>query len=231
MSDGNERLREIAEAAAETRGLMIGSAFFEPYKEFSFRWKMRADGLEMHVSDYLDEAPDGVLFDFLKGAVDYALGRKGRGFGPDFTEYVRSDAYIEAKRPVYLRRSRNLTRSDTGEFRNIYDAVQRLLDSGLLFASDLDNTYFTWTRNLNRTRLGYCSQMFRTVAISQVFDRLDVPEYAFDFVTYHECLHLRQGYRPFNRRPHDAAFHRQEKLFPMYREAEDYIRKIPVMFR
>ena len=141
---------------------------------------------------------------------------------------MRSEDFILRKRPVYFKRCRRLTRSDMGEHRNLFDSVQRLLDMGLLDARDIDNTVFSWTTGSNRTKLGYCAQMFRIVVISSVFDDPNVPEELLDYVVFHECLHLRQGYRPFNRRPHDAEFQRQERLYPDHEEME---RKLKTLHR
>ena len=165
----------------------------------------------IYVSDYLDDAPDIVVEQFLKGASTYIFGGR-HVFSGEYMDYMRSEDFILRKRPVYFKRSRRLTRSDTGKYRNLYDSVQRLLDKGLLTDPDIDNTIFSWTTGSNRTKLGYCAQMFRIVVISSVFDDPSVPEELLDYVVFHECLHLRQGYRPFNRRPHDAEFQRQERL-------------------
>ena len=64
------------------------------------------------------------------------------------------------------------------------------------------------------------------VAISSIFDDPKVPEELLDYVVFHECLHLRQGYRPFNRRPHDAEFQRQERMFPRYEEMESQLKSL-----
>ncbi|TQS78988.1 MAG: hypothetical protein A3Q59_01410 [Methanomethylophilus alvi] len=231
------RLWQLAAEEGAKTGTEVVSAEFRPFKQFSFRWS--SGGSVIQVSDYCDSAPDDALRDLLGYIFAYARLMKARKpglagsltMGQDYMAYIRSDRFLLEKRPLYLRRARNLARRDVGRNRNIFDAVQRLLDCGLLFPSDLDNTYFTWTASANYTRLGYCDQMFRVVAISSVMDDLSVPEYILDRVVYHECLHLRQGYRPFNRRPHDTEFRRQERLFPMYRESELYMRGLPLKGR
>ena len=233
VSTDDERLLQIAAAEGAKTGTEVVSAEFRPFKQFSFKWSHGGSVIE--VSDYCDSAPDAALADLLQYIFAYARltergDRAGAGdltMGPDYVAYFNSDRFLQEKRPLYLRRSRNLARRDVGWYRNIFDSVQRLLDCGLLLPADLDNTSFTWTTAANYTRLGYCNQMFRVVAISSVMDDLSVPEYVMDRVVYHECLHLRQRYRPFNRRPHDAEFRRQEKLYPMYRESELYMRGLP----
>ena len=231
METDPRRLLEIASAAARVRGTEILEIGFEKWTRSGYRGRREGKKIAvLYISDYLDGAPEEVLSDFIGAVADYVMGRKP-SLGDAYRKYMASDGFILGKRPIYLKRSRNITCTDTGRYRNIYDSVQRLLDRGLLTADDLDNAYFTWTSKPNYTRLGHCQQIFRVVVISSVFDDPAVPESVFDFVVYHECLHLRQGYRPFNRHPHDAEFRRQEKLFPRYAETEAWLKKIPAMGR
>ena len=224
------RLKSIASAVFSKRGLVVTEASFTSFKEMNFRWTLKGNVVTLKVSDYLNDAPDDVLEEFLKGALTYVVGGR-HVFGKRYMEYMTSDEFILKKRPVYYKRGRRLLRSDIGEYRNLFDAVQRLVEKGLLNESDIQNTLFTWTAEPTFTRLGYCSQMFRIVVISKVFDNPSIPEELFDFVVYHECMHLRQGYRPFNHRPHDAEFHRSMAIYPNGGELEERLKDIPKLYR
>jgi len=224
------RLKTIAMNVFSKRGLIVKEACFTSFKEMNFRWTLKGNVVTLKVSDYLNDAPDEVLEEFLKGALTYVAGGR-HVFGRKYMEYMTSDEFILRKRPVYYRRGRRLLRSDIGEYRNLFDAVQRLVEIGLLSESDIQNTLFTWTAEPTFTRLGYCSQMFRIVVISKVFDSPSIPEELFDYVVYHECMHLRQGYRPFNHRPHDAEFRRSMSLYPNGDELEERLKDIPKLYR
>ena len=224
------RLKSIASDVFSKRGLVVTEASFTSFKEMNFRWTLKGNVVTLKVSDYLNDAPDDVLEEFLKGALTYVVGGR-HVFGKRYMEYMTSDEFILKKRPVYYKRGRRLLRSDIGEYRNLFDAVQRLVEKGLLNESDIQNTLFTWTAEPTFTRLGYCSQMFRIVVISKVFDSPSIPEELFDFVVYHECMHLRQGYRPFNHRPHDAEFRRSMAIYPNGGELEERLKDIPKLYR
>ncbi len=131
-------------------------------------------------------------------------------------------------RPAYISRSRNLTRTANGEVAYLYDSVQRLMDSSLLSESDIENSYISWTRRDSVRRVGFCSTMFRVVGISSRLDSDDIPDHVRDYVVYHECLHLRQGYRP-SHRVHDAEFRSWERSYPGWRESETVLRKLGSM--
>lgn len=94
---------------------------------------------------------------------------------------------------------------------------------GLLRPEDIDDSYFSWTRRDNTRKIGFCETMFRVVGISSVLDSPDVSQEALDYVVYHECLHLRQRYRPSGRY-HDARFRQWEHLYPGWRGIEDELR-------
>ncbi|AGI47776.1 Protein of unknown function DUF45 [Thermoplasmatales archaeon BRNA1] len=225
-TDDDLRLHRTVQELAGPRGYSVAEARFTRSKELSVRWKTTGSSLYFYVSDYLEDAPRDVLKDFCRGAMTFVFGGR-KQFGERYMEYMTSDGFLLSKRPIYLRRSRNLLVNDVGKYHALSDSVQRLYDAGLLEQSDIDNTVFTWTVKPNYTRLGYCSPLMRVVAVSSALDRPDISEHALDYVVYHECMHLRQGYRPFDRRPHDAAFHREMAKFPGLKEAEKEINSVP----
>ena len=91
-------------------------------KEFGYSWKVYGAAIEMHVSDYLADAPDEVLEDFCDMVCRRARGQ--RCPEPEsYLEYVRSDRFIVDNRPTYIRRSRNLTRSSSGDVAYLHDSV------------------------------------------------------------------------------------------------------------
>ncbi len=226
----DSRLLAVAAPVFQARGYVLTEAHFTAFKEMNFRWGIKGNEVVYKVSDYLDDAPDEVLEEFVKSSLTYIFGGR-HVWSQRYRDYCSSDDFILRKRPVYYKRARRLIRTDVGTYRNIFDAVQRLLDRGLLTLKDIDNTLFTWTEDPTFTRLGFCTQMFRIVVISRVFDNPDVPEELFDFVVYHECMHLRQGYRPFDRNPHDAAFKASMHLYPDWRELDKRLKDIPKIYK
>lgn len=219
-------LPEIASAACRPDFKEVDASFVAR-KEFCYSWRNHGGRIDITVSDYLEDAPVEVLSDFCRMICDRALGR--RWSEPEsFLEHVRSDGFIVSHRPTYISRSRNLLRTGCGETAYLHDSVQRLLDTGLLTGDDISNSYISWTRRDNVRRVGFCSTMFRVVGISARLDSDDVPESVRDYVVYHECLHLRQSYRP-SRRVHDSEFRSWERMYPCWREAEMFLRSLGSM--
>ncbi len=209
--------------ACLTRFASVDAAFVRR-KEFYYGWRADGRSLTLRLSDYMSGAPDDVVADLCLMICDRA---SGRGWSPpeSYLRFVDSDSFISSRRPEYVRRSRNLSRSPAGEHADLIESVQRLLDSGLVTDADLDNSYISWTRRDGRRRVGFCSTMFRVVGISSALDSPQVPESVRDYVVYHECLHLRQRYRASNR-THDAQFRRWERSFPGWEDAEAALRRL-----
>jgi len=220
----DERLFDILSPIAASRNIAIESASFYGFKEFQASWRKNDDKMIIRFSDYLIDAPDDVLKDFSKTVIG-TIEKKRPSYGKTYLEWVTSEEFINSKRKIYLRRSRNLTGSPEGNERTIIDSLDRLLDTSLLEPGSIDNSIFSWTKNPNIRKFGYCSPMMRVVGVSCVLDDLNVPEFVFDYVVYHESLHLMQGYRP-GHRAHSKDFRECERLFPKYEEAERYLKTL-----
>jgi len=224
MAGSDARLYKLIYPIVSDLDLELGTAKYCRAKEFQASWKRSGGFVDVIVTDYLMDAPDDVIIDFSKTVVG-TIGNRTPVYGKTYLEWVRSDDYINKKRKLYLKRSRNLTGSPEGNERNIIDSLDRLLDSGLLDPSGLDNSFFTWTNTPNVRKVGFCSPMMRVVGISCALDDVEVPEFVLDYVVFHESLHLAQGYVP-GQRPHSKKFRSDERRYPKYEEAERFLRSL-----
>lgn len=226
MIRDDRRLHELSSPIMDSAGFFLTSAKFFGPKEFQATWKRSGKSIELKISDYLIDAPDDVISDFVS-SVTMTISRNRPQYGQTFLEWVRSDDFIHEKRGIYLRRSKNLTKDPCGKERDLLESLDRLLGSELLSPESIENSFFSWTSRPNFRKVGFCSPMMRVVGISSALDSLSVPEYVLDYVVYHEALHLAQGYRP-GVRSHDTAFRNDEKRFPMYEDAEKYLKTLKV---
>ncbi len=224
MGKNNERLFEIVSPIVSEYGMRLTAASFCASKEFQGYWRRSGDDVDVKISDYLTDAPDAVIEDFSRTVIGTTAGRKPV-YGSIYLEWVRSDGYINSKRRIYLKRSRNLTGSHEGRERSLLDSLDRLLDSGLLDPESIENSVFSWTRTPNVRKVGFCSPMMRVVGVSCALDDPSVPEFVLDYVVYHEALHLAQGYMP-GQRPHSKKFRAAERKYPKYEEAERFLRTL-----
>jgi len=187
-----------------------------------YAYRITREGIEIELSDYLENAPISVLNDECEAIVAWSRGR--RYVQPkSLSDYIRTDDFIVGNRPTYLKRARSYTMSQQGCSRNLIDSVERLMDMDLVFDTDIGNSYFTWALHMAKYRFGQCNQTFRVVSVNPVLDSPDVPENILDYVVYHEILHLRQDTSK-NHRPHNAQFRNWEHMYPGYDEIEDRLK-------
>lgn len=220
-SRSDEELTELLAPLAKKHRYTEFDACFKSTRDLSVSWKIRLNSLELSISDYLIDAPDEALIEFTESIINMANGKKAPSM-PAYMEWITSDTFRKNKRKLFIQRSKNLARTHIGKQYDLIDSVQRLLDTGLIIPSDIDNSYYTWTDRPNYRKVGYCSPLVRIVAISSALDDPKVPENVLDYVVFHETLHLRQGYRPFQR-SHDSDFKHMEKNYPDRKECDKFL--------
>ncbi|MDR0309877.1 MAG: hypothetical protein LBH88_03885 [Candidatus Methanoplasma sp.] len=226
MTKNDKGLFDLISPVASDHGLVLREASFIRPKEFQAKWRRSGDRVDIMISDYLADAPDNVVSDLSGTVVQTIIGGRPK-YGSTYLDWVRSDGFINSKRKVYLKRSKNLKGTPEGKERDLVGSLDRLLDSSLLSPENIDNSLFSWTKTPNIRKVGFCSPMMRVVGISSVLDDISVPEFILDYVVYHESLHLAQGYRP-GERAHDHRFRREERKFPRYEEAERYLSNLKI---
>ena len=199
------------------------TAEFCEFREFKVKWRRSCGWAEFEVSDYAADAPPEVI----KGLAKTIFGRISRQtrteYPEEMMEWITSDEFIKKKQPLYLSRSRNLTRSPAGEHRDLEGSYQRLIDMGLVTRDE--NISLTWTKQPITKRIGNCSVLMKVVIISSVFDTPHIPELVIDYVLYHELIHLDRGFDPFGQL-HGTDFRVLEHLYPMHAEAKEWLKRL-----
>lgn len=225
----NEYLYDIICKVSSKYCQPIKGASFENFKDFKVAWNRTGIEKTYKVSDYVSDAPTEILYDFLDSVIARSTGSKN-GYSSEYIDWVTSDDFVLAKRPTYLQRSRNVSRTTVGKDREIGESLDRLMDANMICPEDIHNSYYTWTDRPSYTKIGSCNPVFRVITISSSLDSENVPEKVLDYVTYHETLHMRRGYRP-HRRAHDKEFRSLERSFPEWKECEKFLTKMKTKHR
>ena len=84
-----------------------------------------------------------------------------------------------------------------------------------------------WLKQFSTRKLAHYAQKTDEIAISLIFDFLDVPAEILSYLAYHELLHRQLGTRRVNGRryAHTSDFKSQEHLFPNWREIDALIER------
>lgn len=198
-----------------------------PYAGLNHTIRLRSGRVHVRVSDIFRGAPDNV-----QRALAYILVAKLlRRRTPQLHERVYRNY---ACQPEVLRAS-DLARRQRGRKR-ISTAQGRVYDLERMFAR-LNRRYFdsglprptlTWSQRRTRTILGHHDGVHDTIVISKTLDSPEVPERFVEFILYHEMLHIKHPARLINGRRfyHTKAFRAEERQFPFYHEAQEWLDRI-----
>lgn len=96
------------------------------------------------------------------------------------------------------------------------------------FQNELEKPVLTWSQRRTFRIFGHHDGIHKTISISKTLDDPRVPEFVVEYVLYHELLHIKHPTRIVNgrRQMHSAAFRRDERAFPLYDEAEEWLKKL-----
>ncbi len=219
----NTELQEIFRNIGKKHKYDTVAAEFTAYKDFKVRWQRSYKWADFKVSDYLSDAPEKVVEGLAETLFTRITMRDETSFSEEMCDWVTAPEFAQTKQPIYLRRSRNITRSPRGEHRNLTDSYNRLIDMGLV---ERDPALFlSWTKEPNIRKLGHCSVLMKVVSLSSALDDPEIPEFVMDYVLYHELCHLIMGFNPTLGR-NKTKFAELEAMYPKQDEAESWLRKL-----
>ena len=189
--------------------------------------RMREGKLLVRLSDLLEGAPATVL-----QAIAHILLAKM------YRKPVEREAAVRYRRYVSshdITRKAHLVRQVRGRKR-LHSAQGRTYDLDAVF-EDLNTRFFhgllarprmTWSRNHSRNSLGHYDPAHNAIVVSRIFDHPGVPQYAVDYIVYHEMLHLKHPVRLRGSRRcvHSAEFQAEEKLFPQLEDVKRFLKQL-----
>ncbi|MGC2695717.1 MAG: M48 family peptidase [Candidatus Angelobacter sp.] len=189
--------------------------------------RLRRGRIFVRLSDLLEGAPGPVLYAILhiliaklyRKPIDSAQATRYRKF-------TGSQAIAEKATLIRQMRGRKRIEGPKGKH---YDLDQVFEDLNLRFFHGLmARPQMTWSGAHSLRSLGHYDPAHNTIVVSRVFDRTAVPRYAIEYLVYHEMLHLRHPVklRSSRRSVHPAAFREEEKLFPQFKEAQEFLKRL-----
>ena len=220
--EAEELLTKTFKETGKEYGFEKVEAEFVSFKELKVRWQRSYKWADFKVSDYLADAPPEVLEGLCNSLFSKITG-ENEDYSKAMCDWMTSPEFAKNKQPVYLKRSRNLTRSPSGEFRDLRESYERLILAGLV---EKDTAiHMSWTKESNVRKIGHCSVLMKVVSLSSVLDTDMIPEFVLDFCLYHELCHLAIGFDPTAKK-HGEEFSELEDKYPKKKEAEDWIKRL-----
>jgi hypothetical protein len=200
---------------------------FYPFANINSTIRVRDKKVHARISDLLEGAPDSVL-----EAIAHILLSKiyRKPIAPlhstRYRRYVSSHDIRTKAQLVRQLRGRKRIESAQGE---VYDLDQIFEDlNRRFFHGLLARPRLTWSMSHARRSLAHYDPAHNAIVVSRAFDQKSVPQYAIEYIVYHEMLHLKHPVklRGTRRCVHGAEFQAEEKLFPDLDRAKAFLKKL-----
>ncbi len=189
--------------------------------------RLREGKIYARLSDLLEGAPEDVLH-----AIAHILLAKlyRKPIEPllnsRYRRFVARNEITEKAHLIRQMRGRKVLTSAQGAVYNLEEIFESL--NTRFFHGLLGRPQLTWSNHHARRLLGHYDPAHNTIMVSKVFDRLQVPRYAVEYLVYHEMLHLKHPVktRGGRRCVHSREFAAEERLFPEIHKALAFLKRL-----
>jgi hypothetical protein len=192
---------------------------FYPYSSLVLTIRRRDDAVWVRFSDLLRRAPLSVL----EGAAALLLSRVYRrapgSLTAPYLEYARSDRTRERINHMRRRRIRPGAAGPQGQhfdLKKLFDALNTEY-----FDGKLERPHIGWSNRSWRRQFGCYDPGPNHILLNRRMDRPGVPQFAVEYVLYHEMLHVKHPTRRSGCSlvSHSREFREEEKRFAEFERA------------
>ena len=187
-----------------------------------------ADGLvHARITDLLEGAPAPILEALAYILLGKLFRRPVAGiYAHRYRLYLNRRDMRRQMHLIRQIRGRKYLTGPRGEFHDLEEVFESLNRDH--FHGLLGRPLLGWSRNPSRSMLGHFDPSHNAIIISRIFDSLEVPRLALEYVMFHEMLHLRHpvDHTGARRRVHTREFRQAEREFPQLKRAKEILRSL-----
>jgi predicted metal-dependent hydrolase len=183
--------------------------------------------LHVRMSDLLEGAPAPVI-EALAHILLGKLYRKpvARTYTHRYRLYLNRRDVRRQAHLVRQIRGHKFISGPQGQHYNLEEIFERL--NARYFDGLMGRPQLGWSRGASRRMLGHFDPSHNAIVISRIFDRVETPLPALEYVMFHEMLHLRYpvDHSGTRRCVHTREFKDAEKKFPQFKEAKEMLKRL-----
>jgi hypothetical protein len=197
---------------------------FYPYAGLHHTIRVRSGRVHVRLSDLFQTAPPEVIQALAFLLVARLLSRKPpRDQEQIYRSYAFSPPLVRASDIARRQRGRKVISSAIGEVYDLERIFAKL--NRRYFDGEIEKPVLTWSKRRARSILGHHDAVHDTIVISKTLDSREVPEWFVEYILFHEMLHIKHPARIVNGRRyyHTAAFRAEERSFPRYQHAQEWL--------
>jgi hypothetical protein len=204
------------------------SVEFYPYAGLTHTVRLRNDIAHVRVSDVLRGAPVPVM----EGVAAILLARLYRRRVPlamarDYRAFATTALMSRRMQQLRRKRARHRGTIPQGNCHDL-DALYERLNQAY-FGERMRRPRLAWSVRTWRRQLGCFDGALGQILLNRRLDREDVPEFAVEYVLYHEMLHQKHPLRlaaHCRLQSHSPAFRREERRFAHYDRAMRFLKRL-----
>jgi hypothetical protein len=209
------------------RGVPAIEVRFYPYAGLHHTIRLRSGRIYVRLSDICKNSSPEVLRALAFVLVARLLGKRV----PQIHERIYRDFSVNpdvmrSSDIARRRRGRKIILSAQGEVYDLQKMFSKL--NRRYFDGELQKPTLTWSQRRTRNILGHHDRVYDSITISKTLDSEEVPEWFVEYILYHEMLHIKHPARLINGRRyyHTTAFRLDERRFPYYQDAQQWLERI-----
>jgi hypothetical protein len=183
--------------------------------------------VKVRISDALEQAPMIVI----EALAYILLGKLYRKPVPAecerrYKSFVNQPQMREQALKLRRRRGHKRLRSPQGLHYDLNEVFEGLNEK--FFGGKMSKPTLGWSQQRSRRLLGHYDAAHHAIVVSSLFDHPKAPRFLVEYIVYHEMLHIQYPaeHRDERRCVHTREFRWEERKFPQYREALEWIRRL-----
>ena len=200
---------------------------FYPYAGLHHTIRVRSGRVFVRISDLFRTAPPEVIRALAFLLVARLLSRKPpRAYERIYRDYAFSPEVLRASDLARRQRGRKVISTANGRVYNLERIFLRV--NRKHFDGEIPKPVLTWSRRRTRSILGHHDAAHDTITISKTLDSPEVPEWFVEYIMFHEMLHIKHPARIIKGRRyyHTPAFRAEEKSYPRYEQAQEWLDRV-----
>ena len=142
-----------------------------------------------------------------------------------YSRYIDSPELRERANDRKRSHGRKIVTTHKGDVYDLDEIFENL--NFWYFGGQLPKPVLTWSTKKTYRILAHHDATHETIVVSRSLDAPDVPRFVVEYIVFHEMLHIKHPTVHHNGRRynHTAVFREDERRFPHYRAAEDWIER------
>ena len=218
-SEAAYTMERVIYRLGSTYGFQELTAMFVPAPDLKVRWQRGSGFAELQIPDFLDDAPEEVLEEFIRGLLERMSGNAYTE-GQTVCDWLTRPEFCSENQKTYLSRNENILGKAEGRHRNLNESLKRLREAGLV--GDIPGLFISWMSGESDLKICRSTVLMKVAAVNDILDAEDTPDFVLDYCLYDAIAPLIAGYLP------DGSGEIQKRKlmrkFKQSKEAEQWIK-------